>query len=83
MQALQTSDYSGGQPWPGKEDEEDSYPFPLVMKVRSRASSVRSGASTPGGGAFRSLSEDDLREADTALSHVQTDAMVAKLNGAH
>jgi glycogen(starch) synthase len=53
------------------------------MKVRSRASSVRSGASTPGGGAFRSLSEDDLREADTALSHVQTDAMVAKLNGAH
>jgi glycogen synthase len=84
MQALQTSDYSG-QPWPTKEDEDDSYPFPLVMKVRSRASSVRSGASTPGGGAFRSLSEADLREADTALSHAQVDATVAKakVNGVH
>jgi glycogen synthase len=40
------------------------------MKVRSRASSVMSGASTPGGGAFKSLSEGDLKMADEALSHV-------------
>jgi hypothetical protein len=43
---------------------------PLVMKVRSRASSVISGASTPGGGPFKSLSEGDLRKADAALSQV-------------
>lgn len=43
---------------------------PLVMKVRSRAGSVMSGASTPGGGAFRNLSEGDLQKADEALSHV-------------
>lgn len=43
---------------------------PLVMKVRSRAGSVLSGASTPGGGAFRNLSEGDLQKADEALSHV-------------
>ncbi len=40
------------------------------MKVRSRASSVVSGASTPGGGKLKSLSEGDLRKADAALSHV-------------
>ena len=40
------------------------------MKVRSRAGSVISGASTPGGGAFKSLSEGDLRKADAALSQV-------------
>ena len=44
---------------------------PLVMKVRSRASSVLSGASTPGGGTFQSLSEGDLRKADAALSQVK------------
>ena len=43
---------------------------PLVMKVRSRASSVISGASTPGGGRSNTLSEGDLRKADAALSHV-------------
>ena len=43
---------------------------PLVMKVRSRSGSVMSGASTPGGGAFRSLSEVDLKKADAALSQV-------------
>lgn len=43
---------------------------PLVMKVRSRGSSVISGASTPGGGPFKSLSEGDLRKADAALSQV-------------
>lgn len=37
------------------------------MKVRSRSGSVRSGASTPGGGAFQSLSEGDLRKANAAL----------------
>ena len=40
------------------------------MKVRSRAGSVISGASTPGGGTFKSLSEGDLRKADAALSQV-------------
>ncbi|KAK1230060.1 glycogen synthase isoform 1 [Marasmius sp. AFHP31] len=70
MQALGTSDYRG-YGWPSStEDEEDSYPFPLVMKVRSRAGSVMSGASTPGGGAHRSLSERDLQQADEALSQV-------------
>jgi glycogen(starch) synthase len=43
---------------------------PLVMKVRSRSGSVVSGTSTPGGGAFKSLSEGDLRKADAALSQV-------------
>jgi glycogen(starch) synthase len=47
-----------------------TYHSPLVMKVRSRASSVISGASTPGGGPFKSLSEGDLRKADAALSQV-------------
>ncbi|KAF9006940.1 glycogen synthase [Cyathus striatus] len=71
MQSLSTSDYRGGFNWPGAQvDEEDSYPFPLVMKVRSRSGSVMSGASTPGGGVFKSLSEGDLRKADAALSQV-------------
>ncbi|KAG1794253.1 glycogen synthase [Suillus plorans] len=69
MQRLETSDYKGHWSRTG-EDEEDGYPFPLVMKVRSRASSVMSGASTPGGGAFKSLSEYDLQKADAALSQV-------------
>jgi len=43
---------------------------PLVMKVRSRSGSVMSGMSTPGGGAFKSLSEGDLLKADAALSQV-------------
>lgn len=46
---------------------------PLVMKVRSRAGSTMSGASTPGGGFFSSLSEGDLKKADEALmSEVDT-----------
>ncbi|KAG5350832.1 glycogen synthase isoform 1 [Termitomyces sp. Mn162] len=72
MQGLKTSDYRGYH-WPSKEDEEDSYPFPLVMKVRSRSGSVMSGASTPGGGAFSSLSEGDLQRADAALEQVHDD----------
>ncbi|KAL5512370.1 GSY1 [Sanghuangporus baumii] len=79
MQSLNTSDYRGTM-WPGKEEEEEGYPFPLVMKVRSRASSIRSGASTPGGGAYKSLSERDLQKADAALSHVNEQV---KVNGAH
>lgn len=43
------------------------------MKVRSRAGSVHSGVSTPGGGAFKSLSEGDLQKADAALSQVDAD----------
>jgi len=39
------------------------------MKVRSRAGSVMSGASTPGGGKFNTLSEVDLRKADAALQN--------------
>ena len=69
MQALGTSDYRGYQ-WPSQDEEEEGYPFPLVMKVRSRANSVMSGASTPGGGRSKSLSEGDLRKADAALSNV-------------
>ncbi|KAL4244559.1 Glycogen [starch] synthase [Abortiporus biennis] len=79
MQALGTSDYKG-QPWPTEEDEEEGYPFPLVMKVRSRASSVMSGTSTPGGGKSKSLSEGDLKKADAALSHVG-DSEVNGVNG--
>jgi len=70
MQSLNTSDYRGYN-WPrSSEEEDDSYPFPLVLKVRSRAGSVMSGASTPGGGTFKSLSEGDLQKADAALSQV-------------
>ncbi|KAH9942604.1 glycogen synthase [Amylocystis lapponica] len=82
MQALETSDYRGYQ-WPGTaEDEDEGYPFPLVMKIRSRASSVVSGASTPGGGRSNSLSEGDLRKADAALSHVD-ETQVNGMNGKH
>ena len=52
---------------------------PLVMKVRSRAGSVRSGASTPGGGGYKNLSERDLQKADAALSHVNE----KQVNGNH
>jgi len=71
MQRLGTSDYRGTATWPSlnrAEDDEDSYPFPLVLKVRSRASSVVSGSSTPGGGFNKTLSEGDLKRADQALS---------------
>ena len=50
------------------------------MKVRSRASSVMSGASTPGGGKSNSLSESDLRRADAALSYVH-DGQIDGVNG--
>lgn len=35
-----------------------------------------SGASTPGGGVFKSLSENDLQKADEALTNVNTAATV-------
>ncbi|KAF8840431.1 glycogen synthase [Paxillus ammoniavirescens] len=78
MQRLNTSDYRGYN-WPrSAEDEDDGYPFPLVMKVRSRAGSIHSGVSTPGGGAFKSLSEGDLEKADAALSQVNNgDSVIA------
>ncbi|KAH7097006.1 glycogen synthase [Auriculariales sp. MPI-PUGE-AT-0066] len=50
MQALETSDYHGDSSralWKRFEDEE-SYPVPLILKVRSRAGSIRSGRQTPG-----------------------------------
>lgn len=53
---------------------------PLVMKVRSRAGSVMSGASTPGGGRSKSLSEGDLQRADEALSNV-TEGQTNGVNG--
>lgn len=56
---------------------------PLVMKVRSRASSVVSGASTPGGGKSNSLSEGDLRKADAALSNVGETAGNNDVSGAN
>jgi len=53
---------------------------PLVMKVKSRTSSIRSGASTPGFGGFsKSLSEKDLQKADEALSNAAN--MDAPTNG--
>ena len=55
------------------------------MKVRSRTNSVMSGASTPGGGRSKSLSEGDLRKADAALSHVTevpgTETPINGING--
>ncbi|KAI0776849.1 glycogen synthase [Trametes elegans] len=86
MQALGTSDYRGFN-WPaGQDEDEEGYPFPLVMKVRSRANSVMSGASTPGGGRSKSLSEGDLRKADAALSNVnetQANGLANGLNGSN
>ncbi|KZO97311.1 glycosyltransferase family 3 protein [Calocera viscosa TUFC12733] len=74
MERLGTSDYRGAPQWPHlskAEEDEDSYPFPLVLKVRSRASSIMSGSSTPGAGFNKTLSEGDLMRADEALSHHQ------------
>ncbi|KDQ08558.1 glycosyltransferase family 3 protein [Botryobasidium botryosum FD-172 SS1] len=82
MQSLNTSDYKGIQTWQALAGEEDDgYPFPLVMKVRSRAGSIYSGASTPGGGMNKTLSEGDLRRADEALSHIPNGAVNGNGNG--
>ncbi len=53
------------------------------MKVRSRASSILSGASTPGGGRSNSLSEGDLLKADAALSSVHEAQNMNGVNGKH
>jgi glycogen(starch) synthase len=55
-------------------------PSPLVMKVRSRSSSVVSGQSTPGGGTFKSLSEGDLLKADAVLSQVNVNGIDGDVN---
>lgn len=73
MEGLGTSDYMGGRAWHGTqdEDEETSYPFPLVMKTtRNRSDSLGSaisGTMTPSGG--RRLTEKDLMAADAALTN--------------
>lgn len=83
MQSLGTSDYMGAQNWEsmmskGKtEDEDEGYPFPLVLKKRggSVSSGLASGQTTPGTSNGRSagkqkvLSEGDLLAADEALAH--------------
>jgi len=70
---LSTADFKGSQVWNGTSypphDEEDSYPYPLHMKIRPRSGS-RSGASTPGRREKGGLSETDLATADQKLSHV-------------
>ncbi|ORY73070.1 hypothetical protein BCR35DRAFT_307329 [Leucosporidium creatinivorum] len=84
MQGLGTSDYMGVQSWESMmsrnktdEDDEDHYPFPLVMKKRtgSVSSGLASGQTTPGttngksAGKQKILNEEDLQKADEALSH--------------
>lgn len=58
MQSLGTADYMGVQTWEsmiknGKDEEEDAYPFPLVLKKRgnSVSSGLASGQTTPGAAA--------------------------------
>ncbi|KAM0754350.1 glycogen synthase [Meredithblackwellia eburnea MCA 4105] len=82
MQSLGTSDYMGTQSWESmmntSKDDEDTYPFPLVLKKPNRNGSVSSGLgsgqTTPGGvngrsaGKQKILSEGDLQKADEALS---------------
>ncbi|KAI5475234.1 glycogen(starch) synthase, glycosyltransferase family 3 protein [Pseudohyphozyma bogoriensis] len=77
MEGLGTSDYMGTQSWESmighKEDEDDSYPFPIVLKGNKRSGSVSSGhasgQTTPGkAGRSKVLSEGDLAKADAALS---------------
>ncbi|KAI6017854.1 glycosyltransferase family 3 protein [Pisolithus marmoratus] len=74
MQRLNTSDYRGFGFPKSAEDEDEGYPFPLVLKMRSRGSSVHhSGVSTPApGGVTKSLSERDLQKADAALNQVNS-----------
>jgi len=74
LEHLGTQDYMGAKTWRGindSEDDENHYPFPLVMKPRTRSDSLASaisGTATPSGG--RKLSEKDLAKADAALSSV-------------
>ncbi|KAI6018129.1 glycosyltransferase family 3 protein [Pisolithus microcarpus 441] len=73
MQRLNTSDYRGYGFPKSADDDDEGYPFPLVLKMRSRGSSMHSGVSTPApGGATKSLSERDLQKADAALNQVNS-----------
>ncbi|KAI6108673.1 glycosyltransferase family 3 protein [Pisolithus croceorrhizus] len=75
MQRLNTSDYRGFGFPKSAEDDDEGYPFPLVLKMRSRGSSMHSGVSTPApGGAPKSLSERDLQKADAALNQVNANS---------
>ncbi|GAA5898490.1 hypothetical protein JCM5296_006478 [Sporobolomyces johnsonii] len=92
MQGLGTSDYMGTQTWESlmrrpEDEEDDGYPFPLVLK-KGRGGSVSgttSGLTTPGGVNGKSngktLSEDDLVRADAALSNHND--YNGKANGVH
>jgi hypothetical protein len=65
MQHLATTDYNGTQSWRdirNIDDDDDSYPAPLITKTRSRG---MSGSSTPGTGKL--LTEKDLAKVDKAL----------------
>ncbi|WVQ76064.1 hypothetical protein IAR50_005701 [Cryptococcus sp. DSM 104548] len=73
MEHLTTQDYMGAKSWHAinDDDDENHYPFPLVMKPRNRSDSLASaisGTATPAGG--RRLSEKDLEQADQVLSQV-------------
>lgn len=85
MQGLTTSDYRGWHGAQEDDESYPLYvpltsfafcrliffaPSPLVMKIRSRSGSVRSGASTPGGTQSNNLTEGDLEKADAALNSV-------------
>ncbi|ADV22218.1 glycogen(starch) synthase [Cryptococcus gattii E566] len=74
MEHLSTQDYMGAKSWKGinDDDDENHYPFPLVMKPRNRSDSLASaisGTATPSGG--RKISEQDLAQADAALCNVE------------
>ncbi|CCA69877.1 probable glycogen synthase [Serendipita indica DSM 11827] len=66
MQHLATTDYNGTQSWTDirkVEEDDDSYPFPLHTKVRSRG---MSGSTTPANGRGPP-SQGDLEKADQKL----------------
>lgn len=83
MESLGTSDYMGTANWESMmsknkhEDEDEGYPFPVVMKKKgggSVSSNLASGQTTPGttngksAGKQKILSERDLRMANEALA---------------
>ncbi|MBW0489181.1 hypothetical protein O181_028896 [Austropuccinia psidii MF-1] len=81
MEGLGTSDYMGNARWGStsnaQPDEEEGYPFPLILKRRAGSVGVASGQTTPGGNPNgkplnaekqKILSEGDLQKADKALS---------------
>ncbi|POW10285.1 hypothetical protein PSTT_06161 [Puccinia striiformis] len=86
LEGLGTSDYMGNARWDSTSSvnrDDDSYPFPLVMKRRAGSAGGASGQSTPGAnanhlngsgratgapGKEKMLSESDLQKADEALA---------------